>query len=64
MRAFLMAGMAEHTGHGVPKIVDGHGRDSVVVSDGMTKATLDFTSKCTVAGHGEANRQEGCEPFG
>ncbi len=61
MRVFLMAGVAEHTGHGVPEIVRRYGRGSIEISEGTVKVTLGFSSDRAVSRIRAANEDSGPE---
>ena len=45
MRAFISAGLSEHTGHGIPVIVNSYGRDAFEITGGIIRVTLRFTSR-------------------
>ncbi len=55
MNVFLMAGIVEHTGHGIPEIVGRYGRDSIEVSEGMVRVTIPFMAERAVARLREVN---------
>lgn len=44
MRIFIMSGLSEHTGHGVPIIIKSCGRDSYRLDGGSVRVTLPFMS--------------------
>ena len=56
MNVFMMSGLVEHTGHGIPKIVSTYGKEAIEFSDGMVKITLKFKSIRTSARLREANQ--------
>jgi len=45
MRAFISTGLSEHTGHGVPVVVNSYGTDAYSISDGVVRVTLGFSSR-------------------
>ena len=42
MRVFIAAGVSEHTGHGIPIIVQGYGREAFEITGGTVKVTLKY----------------------
>jgi predicted HTH transcriptional regulator len=58
MNVFMMSGLVEHTGHGVPEIVARYGKDSIAISEGMVKVTLKFKTIRTAARLRSINQDE------
>lgn len=48
MRVFLNMGLAEHTGHGVPTIVDRYGKEVFDIGDNYIRCTIPFEEKVIV----------------
>ncbi len=42
MRIFLTMGLAEHTGHGIPTIIDRYGKDVFQIEDNYIRCTIPF----------------------
>lgn len=61
MEIFVMLGYVEHTGHGIPMIVDKYGKDVFVITDDMIKVIIPF-DKTVMENHGFSdsyvNREE------
>lgn len=51
MEIFVMLGYVEHTGHGIPMIVDKYGKDVFVITDDMIKVIIPF-DKTVMENHG------------
>ena len=61
MNVFLMSGIVEHTGHGIPEIIGKYGKDAIQVSEGMVKITLSFKTERAAARLRKVNSEEGPE---
>ncbi|NLJ64212.1 MAG: winged helix-turn-helix transcriptional regulator [Christensenellaceae bacterium] len=60
MRIFLMLGLTEHTGHGIPTIVNKYGRDVFEIDDSFIRCTIPFEKEVlskTDTKHGEPKVQ-------
>ena len=45
MRVFLNMGLTEHTGHGVPTIIDKYGKEVFEITDNYIKCKIPFDRK-------------------
>ena len=47
MRIFLKLGIVEHTGHGIPKIIEKYGKEAFDIHDTYINVILPFNKKVT-----------------
>ena len=45
MRVFLNMGLTEHTGHGVPTIIEKYGKEAFEITDNYIKCKIPFDRK-------------------
>lgn len=47
MRIFLKPGIVEHTGHGIPKIIEKYGKEAFDIHDTYINVIIPFNKKVT-----------------